>query len=136
MSDQPPPPYSLNTESLLPSPKKQPQPQPHSQLFNNIQPSIQAYPFTYYAPYTLTLPITDVTKFSHPTFTSCPSCKSLGLTRVEKRVSVCQVISAILMICSGYLIILGIVVLIFFHDVEHFCAKCNRRIGTKKACCI
>lgn len=85
-----------------------------------------------YTPYTVTLPITDVTKYSHSTFTKCPKCNTLGLTRIEKAFSTCQVLTGIVLILTGYLVIVGILVLIFAMDYDHYCAKCNCKIGRKK----
>jgi hypothetical protein len=104
---------------------------PQYPSYNSPQsPQIQNY-----LPYTATLPITDVTRHSHSTFTRCNACNSLGLTRVEKRFSVVQVILGIVLICTCYLIFLGILVLIFAMDYDHFCPKCNSLIGRKKRFC-
>ncbi len=122
----PPPPYKLfqdATENNETNTNTQTQ-------TNHLDPQPTAY-----SPYTVTLPITDVSKYSHSTFTRCPDCNALGLTRVEKKFSTCQVITGIILICSGYLVIFGILTLIFAMDYDHFCARCNRRIGRKRTFC-
>lgn len=109
--------------------------EPDSQSFQMQPPVVQAYPYFQPQTYTVSLPITDVSKHSHSTFTRCPACNSLGLSRTEKLFSISQVLLAILCICTGYLVIVGILILIFGMDYEHFCAKCNCRIGRKKTFC-
>ena len=96
---------------------------PHSAL------APQMYP---YKMYNLT---TDITQCQEPNFARCKFCNFIGMTRVEKKYSTCQLIVGILMICSMYLLIPGICVLIFWSDYEHFCTRCQSSVGKKKGCC-
>jgi len=86
-------------------------------------------------PYNADSLATDITQCKEPKLARCKSCNFIVMTRVEKKVSICQLIIVILMFCSIYLIVPSICVLIFCSDYEHFCTRCQSSIGRKKGCC-
>lgn len=77
----------------------------------------------------------DVSSCTESTLTTCPNCKLFGMTRIERSFGVCQLICGILMICSLYLMLFGILVLVLAKNYDHYCARCNFKIGTKESCC-
>ena len=102
-----------------------------------IQPQIsgpQYYPPHQMYPYTLT-PVYDITKFKDPNIAQCPLCGFIGMTRVEKKYSCCQVVSGISMIFTVALFIPGVIILVAAYDYQHYCTRCNVRLGTYKTFC-
>lgn len=88
----------------------------------------QVYP----VPFSITA---DVTQCSEPNIASCPTCHFVGMTRVERRFATGHTVTGILLMCTFYLIVPGILILLLFRDYEHFCSRCNNPIGRKKAFC-
>lgn len=89
----------------------------------------QFLPHPHSYPYTISKAPVDITKCKEPNVALCPSCNFVGMTRVEKKFSTCQIVLGILFICSAYMIIPGILILIFAFDYEHCCSRCNCIIG-------
>ena len=139
-----PEPYqnSMNDKSLspVPSPVQSPtftaQGPPPPQVYAPGQPGPAPLTFApQMYPYNADSLTTDITQCKEPKLARCKSCNFIVMTRVEKKVSICQLIIVILMFCSIYLIVSGIFVLIFCSDYEHFCTRCQSSIGRKKGCC-
>lgn len=77
----------------------------------------------------------DITKCRDPNVARCPSCNHTAMTRVEKIFSACQIISGVVLICSVFMIVPGVIILAMASDYEHFCTRCNSSIGINKNCC-
>lgn len=76
------------------------------------------------------MPSSDVTQCSDPTLTTCPNCKSYGMTRVQRSFGTCQLITGILLFGP-----IGISILVLGRNYDHYRGRCNLKIGTKEGFC-
>jgi hypothetical protein len=72
---------------------------------------------------------------SHPQYTKCPFCMFTGVTRTQKSYSIPSIAVCL---CIGVFGWLGVQALrgkdINCIDAEHFCSRCNHRLGNYSAC--
>lgn len=75
----------------------------------------------------------DFSKSSGPVFASCPYCRLLAMSKIEKKVSCFQLTTGMFLLF--FAVVPGILVIVLCHDVEHRCIRCNHLLGIKKGMC-
>lgn len=118
------------TGQFIPNPHPQPQYlAPQQTQYQNPYPQAQAQSY----PSHISNP--DYSEYSEPVMACCPNCRYSGLTRIEKKMGTCQLVSGILMIASLGCWLPGLLTLLLCKDTVHLCSRCGINLGTKEGCC-